>query len=849
MRRATLQSLLGPALLLYLVADAASFQGEIDLIGALTALVAGVLTLTPRLLIRDTAAYGARSVAWLGLCLAIALVRVIAPHAMSLIGDLAHVLALSGATALLASFVPGAQEADREPTHGVGRTRKPKLLGLAAAVLGAAMGSLSVLPPLRALGQVFIAPAWWSQAPVLLFLLSLVACLFVQLARMRVSAPTVSAAHHWVLMGMTPAVLAACAALLTALGVLDHDVTRGLCAVGALLLVWGHGASLDPDRRLLAGTSARRGASFVLVVGLTLLALHAALVFFGRVRPTWIEPGMSDVRTLWIVLGALLFSAVIREPIEALVTRFIAPARGLLLQAISSAHEGLAHASRLESVAQITLSALRCASPLGESGTHEARALFYRIAPPCEIMLDAAGVAHTTQRSLHPEIERALRAQLGEILVRASLEAKIVREPPLRPLIAALVDLDALCVAPLIHDGDLEGVLIIPRAERKSALSLEELAALQGLSRHIAGFLAVLASDARAQDRAERARAAEQAEHGARELALLETNTLRRELQMLNALPGRDALEHKPLAYSAAMRALVQELQAAAEHRAPLWITAERGVSVETLARHIHERSAQAEGALIRVPCAALPIEEALALLCGTSDVDEAATALLSDRDGTLLLCDIGALAPDAQRALVHALQSDKSEDMPRVLASARMGPDELVQSGVLLQELAERFTHVHRAPPLRERREDLPSLVLLALDQACRALGRAPVGIDAEAQARLLAYAWPLNTVELQAVIERAVQACEGPRVTAVAIARALGESEAAARDELALDGTYERIERRVLKRALDRTGGNKSEAARLLGLPRTTFIDKLRRHGLDDRGGSSTPPQKLTG
>jgi DNA-binding NtrC family response regulator len=152
--------------------------------------------------------------------------------------------------------------------------------------------------------------------------------------------------------------------------------------------------------------------------------------------------------------------------------------------------------------------------------------------------------------------------------------------------------------------------------------------------------------------------------------------------------------------------------------------------------------------------------------------------------------------------------------------------------------------------PPLRTRRDDLASLVLLALDQAARALGRTPVGIDAEAQARLLAHDFPLNALELQAIVERAVASCEGPRIQAAGIAQALGLSERAAQSELALDGTFERVERRVLKRALDRTSGNKSEAARLLGLPRTTFIDKLRRHNLDDRGnGNSTPPLRDAG
>jgi hypothetical protein len=137
---------------------------------------------------------------------------------------------------------------------------------------------------------------------------------------------------------------------------------------------------------------------------------------------------------------------------------------------------------------------------------------------------------------------------------------------------------------------------------------------------------------------------------------------------------------------------------------------------------------------------------------------------------------------------------------------------------------------------PLRERKADLPSLLLIAIDRACRALGRAPIGIAPEAQAQLVEHVWPGNLAELQWVVERAVARCEGTRIGREALGSWTESTPKAAAEPHPLEGTYEEVEQRLLAHALERAAGNKSEAARLLGLKRTTFLDRLRRHDLDD-------------
>jgi len=287
------------------------------------------------------------------------------------------------------------------------------------------------------------------------------------------------------------------------------------------------------------------------------------------------------------------------------------------------------------------------------------------------------------------------------------------------------------------------------------------------------------------------------------------------------------------------MRTLHARLDELAPSATPVLLVAERGIPLASLARRLHETGGRAEQPFVTQDCSALRPEDTLALLRGDTELKRLGLLELAG-EGTLLLTELPALSLPAQRALADAM----SERKFRIVASCRRDPDALVADGALVPELRERFRARLRVPALRERPEDLPSLCLFALDRSARVLGRSPCGLDPEAQARVLAYDWPGNQVELDAVIERAVAAAEGPRVSVRDLTRA-GVPATTAREGHPLDGSLERVERRALRRALERTAGNKSEAARLLGLKRTTFLDMLRRHKLDDRGADAEAKQ----
>ena len=205
---------------------------------------------------------------------------------------------------------------------------------------------------------------------------------------------------------------------------------------------------------------------------------------------------------------------------------------------------------------------------------------------------------------------------------------------------------------------------------------------------------------------------------------------------------------------------------------------------------------------------------------------------------------------PDQARlaaALAGLGQEPADEEQPRVIrprliATSRAALNELERRAALEPDLAACFTRPGLAiPSLRDRREDVPSLALLAIDRACRVLAREPVGITEEAMTALVDHDWPGDVAELELVMELAVSRASSKTVALRDLPPLAWPSSG---ETGSLDGTYIEVEQRLLERALLRSGGNKSEAARMLGLKRTTFLDKLRRHGLEQG-----PPQDLGG
>jgi two-component system response regulator AtoC len=322
----------------------------------------------------------------------------------------------------------------------------------------------------------------------------------------------------------------------------------------------------------------------------------------------------------------------------------------------------------------------------------------------------------------------------------------------------------------------------------------------------------------------------------------------------------RERLEHEGgaeqvVAVSPAMRAVVDVARQLAATPTTVLITGETGTGKEVVAQLIHRLSARASRLFVPVNCAAIPAELLESELFGHTR--GAFTGAQAPREGkfeiadggTLFLDEIGDMAYPLQAKLLRVLQDSVIERVGsnkrmrvdvRVVSSTNQDLDAAVASGRFRQDLFYRLNVFHVAvPPLRERREDIVPLATSFLARYAREFGRGAIALGADAAGVLEAYRWPGNVRELQNVVERAtVLTAPGEVVDARRLRPLLprngAEPPMEAADELRLGPAVDAVERKTILRALNAAGGNKAEAARVLGVSERTLWYKLKKHGL---------------
>jgi two-component system response regulator HydG len=831
LQRVALFPLLGPAFVCYLVADVAASVGQLDALGFAIAATAIALSFVSRAREPVALRYAERLLPWLGFSAAISLLRVLGDHPSRLsvgIAEAAGQCALGALTLDLALRVP-----DRLGSLRFGRIARGLSYTLAGA--SALAAALAMAPAIQLFGRAWLVPARFAYTPTYYAGVCIAYGLAVRLLRPRLgSSPEALASNAWGSLALSPA------ALLVGLLAL-HDVREArpflpLWAAGsALVLYFGHAFMIDPKKRL----SASRVTRDSLAAAGTLLLVAAVVAGVGHLVPRAPLP-----LALWTA-GTLLCALALFFTLRALSRHLLAPYGGRLLTALARVESNLAGAQTAEELAKTVLGALRDAS-----GSRSAQPVLYGFDPVFEARLDAAGAAHVRNQAPHAQLLGRLEEAPGEILVRASLEARIVRSPLLRPLLEILQDYDVLCVVPLMVDGQLEGAFLLPRGQRRSPLTLEELSALRAHATWLAGLFTVFASRGRAEARAHAALQANVAATKRVEELTEENGRAREALALLHA--GRMRRTESPalIAYSPAMRALLAHMRTLTALESPVVFVAEPGLSIEPLARFLHVEAKRPAEPFVVVDCAALRVEQAEVAIFGSAGAaGEDAGCLRAADSGSVLLLDLPALPRSVQRRLATTLLTGIARPAgggasyrvhARILASTRLPLGELVEQGRCEPELATPFeAFACRVPPLRECPEDFESHVLLAIDRACRRIAREPLGIEPDALVRLRGEHWGENVAQLSSVLERAVEHAGGTRIGVGDLER----SHALAFSGHPLEGALEEVERRTLLHALARALGNKSEAARLLGIPRTTLLDKLRRYKLDE-SRSGTPP-----
>ena len=818
-------------MVLYLVADAAAAAGPLEPLGWAVGLCAVGLSGTLLVVRKRAGEPGSRRVGLLGFFAALGLLRLLDPAALRLSIDAAQVVGLCGFGMLLLDLALSVPD----PIARAGSLRALRLSGSGLGVLAAILGLLSHAPALHRAGRSLVVPASAALVPGAYAAGCMLIALVLRLMRRRLgSGPEALASNGWAVLGLIPATGVAATLVLARLVGFAWPTTYARLAPALALLgvALCHLLLVDPAQRLRVGPTTRNAVA----AGLTLLAVCVS----ATLAYPWLPD--SNVGFGALVAATLLLSLALYRGLRPAVQLLVAPSAGRLLEALEQARQQVPRARGLEELASAALAPLRAAS-----GSAAAEPLLYLFDPARHVQLDAAGRAHVGVGPLHPVIEQRLRSAPSDILLRGPLQAQMVRQPILRPLIEAVVALDALCIVPLTLDGELEGALVVPQGRRRSALTLEELDALRGFGFLVSSIVSVLSRDARAQTRAHEAVLQLRQVEQSVETLTAEAARLREDARILRAGRVAARMSRQPIAYSESMRALLERIDRLASSDAPALLVCESGTPVDLLAHRIHVESGRAARPFVVVDCSLLPADGSAAALFGTGEGDRSQPGYLQlAGDGTLLLLDVPALSGSTQRALAQAIATGEVTaagartpyvTATRIVGTARVAVAQLVEAGSLDKTLAQRFAPLTlEVPPLRERPEDLPSLVLLALDHASRVLGRSAVGIEDAAMQRLADYPWPGNQRELQVVIDHAVARCEGPRVRPADLPELLCRRPEPSQEQLVLAGTLEDVESRVLQQALVRAGGNKSEAARSLGLKRTTFLDKLRRHGLDE-------------
>ncbi|HHP7233584.1 MAG TPA: sigma-54-dependent transcriptional regulator [Desulfobacterales bacterium] len=336
----------------------------------------------------------------------------------------------------------------------------------------------------------------------------------------------------------------------------------------------------------------------------------------------------------------------------------------------------------------------------------------------------------------------------------------------------------------------------------------------------------------------------------------LEHTELRSENQALKERLREDFDLGKIIGRSRAMKELLEMVAMIAPSEATVLISGESGTGKELIARAIHHNSPRREHPLVVVNCAALTDTLLESELFGHekgafTGADRRREGRFMQADGgTLFLDEIGETSAAMQAKLLRVLQEKEiqrvggEETLPvdvRVLAATNRDLLQAVESGQFREDLFYRLNVVAlEIPPLRERREDIPLLAQHFLGKFAEKNRKDVKGFTPQAMDMLLKYEWPGNVRELENAVERAVILLTGDHVTEkqlpMSITRAL-EDETPAPSQLDLSRTrpLEEIEKDAILAALEAAGGNKSEAARRLGITRKTLHKKLKRYGAE--------------
>jgi transcriptional regulator with PAS, ATPase and Fis domain len=304
------------------------------------------------------------------------------------------------------------------------------------------------------------------------------------------------------------------------------------------------------------------------------------------------------------------------------------------------------------------------------------------------------------------------------------------------------------------------------------------------------------------------------------------------------------------------MREISDLVSRVAPSDANVLITGESGVGKEVVANQIHRLSRRQEGPLVKLNCAAFPQNMIESELFGyvkgafTGAANDFPGMIHEAAGGTLFLDEIAEMPADLQTRFLRVLQEREFRPLGstriikadfRLVAATNRPIAAALAGGALRQDLYYRLkTFQLEIPPLRERREDIPSLALQFARRFSTQMKKPEPQFDPEALQCLMDYNWPGNVRELQNAIEHGIVLCEGGLVTTKHLPRELRLpavlQEAASHPGNGDGGLKLDVrEREAILQALAQCHGNKKKAAAVLGIHRPTLYSKMKRYGIE--------------
>jgi two-component system response regulator AtoC len=336
-----------------------------------------------------------------------------------------------------------------------------------------------------------------------------------------------------------------------------------------------------------------------------------------------------------------------------------------------------------------------------------------------------------------------------------------------------------------------------------------------------------------------------------------ERENLRRENRALKDEIQREHQFEAILARSDAMREIFRTIAKIADFKTTVLITGQSGVGKELVARALHRRSSRKSEPFVAINCGAIPEALLESELFGHkkgafTDASSDKRGLFEEASGgTIFLDEIGEMPLPLQVKLLRVLQEETLRRLgdtrdikvnTRIVAATNRDLQAEVKASRFREDLFYRLNVLHlHIPPLRERREDIGLLIDHFLQKNNARLGTNLKGVDSEARRLLSEYAWPGNVRELENTIERAMVLCEGEMITAQDLPQRIRDAQDPVQTQLSsgdlsIKKASRVVEEVLIRKALQRTKGNRTRAAEILEISHRALLYKIKNYNIND-------------